>query len=179
MTIPNLVTISGIIATVFYVLGYLSNYLVVMMGTVLWAMFSDVLDGFLARRLNQQTTLGAFLDPLRDRLLLAAVIGNLIFLEGIEFVFNKWVVVILTAECGIFVLNTCVYAKKRILIKVHLVGKLRQVGHLILIGFAVTNLYLNIYDIELAQILKLMAVLSFATFVFYLCRAWTIFKLPA
>lgn len=53
MIIPNLVTMSGIIATVFYVFGYLSNYLVVMIGTILWAMFSDVLDGFLARRLNQ------------------------------------------------------------------------------------------------------------------------------
>ncbi|MDP3015368.1 MAG: hypothetical protein Q8N28_03110 [bacterium] len=112
---------------------------------------------------------------------MAAAIGNLIFLKGAEAVFSKWVVVILVIELGIFVLSASVYigTRRRALIKVHLVGKLRQVGYLILIGFAITNSYFNIYNIELTRILKLMVALSFATFVFYLCRAWTIFKLPA
>jgi cardiolipin synthase (CMP-forming) len=45
-----------------------------------WALFwcalaglSDGLDGFLARRLNAQTRLGAYLDPIADKLLLSGV----------------------------------------------------------------------------------------------------------
>ena len=181
MTIPNLVTMSGIIATGFYVFGYLSSYFIVMTGTVSWVIFSDALDGFLARRLNQRTTLGAFLDPLRDQLLLVATIGNVIFLKGVEAVLNKWVVAILVIELDILVFGVIirVRTKRRALIKVHLVGKLRYGGYLILIGFVITSSYFNIYDVELTRILKSMAALSFAALVFYLGRAWTIFKLPA
>lgn len=38
------------------------------------AALSDFLDGFLARRLNQQTRLGLILDPLSDKILAAAVV---------------------------------------------------------------------------------------------------------
>lgn len=35
---------------------------------------SDVLDGFLARRLNQETPLGRFLDPVADKLLIVSTV---------------------------------------------------------------------------------------------------------
>jgi CDP-diacylglycerol--glycerol-3-phosphate 3-phosphatidyltransferase/cardiolipin synthase len=44
-------------------------------GTFIVASFSDALDGFIARRFNQQSRLGTILDPIADKgLLLAAVI---------------------------------------------------------------------------------------------------------
>ena len=45
------------------------------------AVITDYFDGWLARRRNEQTTLGAMLDPLADKLLLSAAFISLIELE--------------------------------------------------------------------------------------------------
>ncbi len=45
------------------------------------AVITDYLDGWLARRRNEQTKLGAMLDPLADKLLLSAAFISLIELE--------------------------------------------------------------------------------------------------
>src|SRR5664279_3190842 len=49
----------------------LSNELVAL-GIFLVAAFTDLLDGYLARRWNQITTVGMLLDPIADKLLISA-----------------------------------------------------------------------------------------------------------
>jgi len=50
-------------------------------GTVLWLFLvtgaSDALDGYIARRFNQMSRLGSFLDPLADKILLIAMFSVL------------------------------------------------------------------------------------------------------
>jgi CDP-diacylglycerol--glycerol-3-phosphate 3-phosphatidyltransferase len=58
------------------------------------AALTDAVDGRLARRLDQVTRLGTFLDPLADKLL---VIGTLIPLQGLGLV-PAWVVVAIVAR---------------------------------------------------------------------------------
>jgi cardiolipin synthase len=52
--------------------------------------FTDFLDGFFARRMNQQTALGAYLDPVADKLL---VITSFIMLGAIEGI-PMWLAVV-------------------------------------------------------------------------------------
>lgn len=40
---------------------------------------SDWLDGYVARRFNQQSKLGSYLDPIADKVLLGCVVGALGF----------------------------------------------------------------------------------------------------
>ena len=71
-TVPNQVT--------FLRLGFLPFFIMVIYyDRYDWALFllmlaaaSDALDGLLARRLNQKTALGAYLDPIADKLLLSS-----------------------------------------------------------------------------------------------------------
>lgn len=58
------------------------------------ASLTDAVDGRLARRLDQVTRLGTFLDPLADKLL---VIGTLIPLQALGLV-PAWVVVLVVAR---------------------------------------------------------------------------------
>ena len=58
------------------------------------AALSDAVDGRLARRMDQVTRLGTFLDPLADKLL---VIGTLIPLQAVGLV-PPWIVVVIVAR---------------------------------------------------------------------------------
>ena len=44
-----------------------------------YAGLSDWLDGYVARRFNQQSKLGSYLDPIADKVLLGCVVGALGF----------------------------------------------------------------------------------------------------
>jgi cardiolipin synthase len=49
------------------------------------ASFTDLLDGYIARHSGQQTRLGAFLDPVADKLLLTSAFVTLTWLKVIPF----------------------------------------------------------------------------------------------
>jgi cardiolipin synthase (CMP-forming) len=70
LTVANQLTFLRILAIPAFVLlliyGYLGWALVVFLG----AGVTDALDGLIARRANQRTSLGAWLDPMADKLLL-------------------------------------------------------------------------------------------------------------
>ncbi len=85
MTIPNMVTLSRIgLLPVFVVLFYLQpNYLegepLAWINNSLVAIFvlissTDFLDGLLARKLNQISDLGTFLDPVADKLMVCTAL---------------------------------------------------------------------------------------------------------
>ena len=76
-SVPNLLTLSRILAIpvvvgTFYVSGDYARWL----GCALFAAagFTDWLDGHVARRWSQQSELGRFLDPIADKLLVAATL---------------------------------------------------------------------------------------------------------
>ena len=85
MTLPNIITLSRIgLIPVFVGLFYLQpNYLegepLAWINNSLVAIFvlissTDFLDGLLARKLNQITDLGAFLDPVADKLMVCTAL---------------------------------------------------------------------------------------------------------
>src|SRR4026208_381888 len=56
--------------------------------------FTDFLDGFVARRMNQQTAVGAYLDPVADKLLIVTSFIMLGSMDGIPV----WLAVIVVAR---------------------------------------------------------------------------------
>ncbi len=69
MTLANKITISRIIITPVFIIALLQQWPITVF-LYIPIMLSDFLDGFFARIKKQQTALGAFLDPMADRLLL-------------------------------------------------------------------------------------------------------------
>ncbi|NRB38549.1 MAG: CDP-diacylglycerol--glycerol-3-phosphate 3-phosphatidyltransferase [Pseudomonadales bacterium] len=81
MNIPNSLTLFRILLIpVFVIIFYLPfHWSYVVSGLVFFvAGFTDILDGYLARKLNQSTPFGAFLDPVADKLMVAIALGLLI-----------------------------------------------------------------------------------------------------
>ena len=81
MNIPNLLTVLRVLLIpVFILLFYLPfswSYWAASGGFAV-AGFTDWLDGYLARRLEQSTPLGAFLDPVADKLMVSVALVLLV-----------------------------------------------------------------------------------------------------
>ena len=73
MTIPNLITIMRFLLVPAVVLAMLNMRWDWAFAGFLVAGISDGVDGFIARRFNQQSKLGAYLDPMADKVLLVSV----------------------------------------------------------------------------------------------------------
>src|SRR3989338_7947065 len=69
---PNQLTLLRLVFIPFVILSIVVGQYGTAFVLVLIAGVSDVLDGVLARRLGQQTTLGTYLDPIADKLLLSS-----------------------------------------------------------------------------------------------------------
>ena len=72
ITVLRILTVPAFIMAVLY-LNEVNQYLkTVALGLFLFAAISDAVDGYIARTFNQQTRLGALLDPIADKLLLVS-----------------------------------------------------------------------------------------------------------
>ncbi len=91
MNLPNVITIARILLIPFFVGLYMvqQNWSIFAAGMLFaLAAITDWLDGYLARRLNQTTPFGAFLDPVADKLI---VVSALIAL--ITYHHNAWLTI--------------------------------------------------------------------------------------
>lgn len=70
VTIGRILAVPFFIATVLYYSHEKDSYRYLALGIFLFAVVSDVIDGYIARTQHQKTRAGAILDPLADKLLL-------------------------------------------------------------------------------------------------------------
>lgn len=91
---------------------------------------SDFIDGYLARRIHQTTVLGAFLDPLADKLL---VIAALVSLVGIGDL-SAWVaMVVIARELAVSGLRM-VAASQNVVISASRWGKIKTASQMLAIA---------------------------------------------
>ncbi len=90
MTIPNLISIIRLAMVPFIVWTLLDGQTMLAFSLFVVVGISDGVDGFIARKFNQQSELGAYLDPLADKTLLMTMFVALGYMEAIPL----WLVVI-------------------------------------------------------------------------------------
>jgi len=132
---------------------------------------SDGVDGFIARKFNQRTELGAYLDPLADKTLLIAMFASLGFLGLIPL----WlVIIVLTRDVLILagVLAAFVLGDP-IEIKPLFVSKANTAVQIVLVS---TALAASAFSLDLAMLLMILvwscAALTIASAFAYFA-AWT------
>ncbi len=133
MNLANIVTILRIVLVPIFVvilLTAMENKEIIALIIFVVAAISDTIDGYLARKYNQITDLGKFLDPLADKLLVVGALLALVYLQRVE----AWVAtVIILREILIagfrfyFLVNDAVFsaswlAKKKTLLQIVSLG---------------------------------------------------------
>ena len=82
MNLPNGLTLSRIFLVPLLVTVLLTKYDVRIAAAIfLAASMTDLLDGYLARKRGQVTTLGTLLDPVADKLLISSAFISLVQLQ--------------------------------------------------------------------------------------------------
>ena len=141
MNIPTLMTWTRIFAIPLIVgVFYLPDALATqaeknLVATVMFVVFAftDWLDGYLARKLNQTSSFGAFLDPVADKFLVCACVLVLVHLQRTD-VFVA--LIIIGREIAISALREWmaqIGASKSV--SVHMIGKLKTVAQMVAIPF--------------------------------------------
>ena len=113
-TIPNCLTFFRIVAIPLIVLAYYSGWKYdYWLAGILFALagISDALDGYLARKWNQTSKIGAFLDPVADKLLVAIMLilvatdRELLAAVWCEYAFIITVMIIIAREITVSALR--------------------------------------------------------------------------
>jgi cardiolipin synthase len=94
LSIPNIITLGRILLVPFIVWAIASNQLEIAFAIFIIAGVSDAVDGFLAKRFNMSSELGALLDPLADKALLVSIYMAL----GIWGAIPRWIVILVVSR---------------------------------------------------------------------------------
>jgi len=137
LNVPNLLTwlrilMIPLVIGVFYVPEvWLSSWHRNLLATAMFAAaaITDWLDGYLARRLNQMSAFGAFLDPVADKLMIAAALIVLVELERVNAIIA---VVIIGREIAVSAMREWM-AKigQSKSVAVNLLGKVKTISQMI------------------------------------------------
>jgi cardiolipin synthase len=94
LTIPNLITLARILLVPVVVWAIASGQMRLAFLLFLIAAISDAVDGFLAKRFGMKTELGAYLDPLADKVLIVSIYVTL----GVTRVIPLWLVILVVSR---------------------------------------------------------------------------------
>ena len=181
LNVPNLVTLSRIILIPLiiglYYLPYewLSDQQKNVTATLVFilAAATDWLDGYLARRLNQMSAFGEFLDPVADKLIVAGALIVLVWLQRVDMLVA---LIIIGREIAISALREWMakvgQAKS---VAVAFIGKLKTVSQMIAIPLLLYHeeLTLGLPDAQWlgTVLINIAAVLTVVSMLYYLRKA--------
>ena len=94
MSIPNIITLGRILLVPIIVWAIASSQMEIAFAVFIVAGVSDAVDGFLAKRFNMASELGALLDPLADKALLVSIYISL----GISGAIPHWIVILVVSR---------------------------------------------------------------------------------
>ena len=137
MNIPNFFTILRILSIPFFVICLIYDRFFIALLIFIGAGITDGLDGLIARVYNQRTTIGAYLDPIADKLLL---VTSFIVLAVLGFI-PSWLTVIVIARDVIILLGILVLhlTSHKVEIKPIFFGKASTVAQIVTIAWALVT----------------------------------------
>jgi cardiolipin synthase len=149
MNLPNAITLIRVVLIPFFVGLMIYGYHRAALGIFVSACITDALDGMIARLTDTKTELGAFLDPMADKLLIVSSFVTLSILAYIPV----WLVIIVVSRDVILTLGSLViyFTGHNLTIKPSFLGKATTVFQLVvvtltlvLVSYGIASAYLQV-----------------------------------
>ena len=175
MTWPNVITLGRLLATPFIVQLILKNNYFWAFWVTLGAGLSDILDGFVARLFKMPSTLGAYLDPIADKVLLTA----LYIVFTIQHEIPLWVVFIIVGRDLLILGGIAFLWKNRKKIQIHpsFISKINTFLQILTSIFILAN---KAYGLEAQTMVEILLgftiVATFLSAYGYIKTGWALLK---
>ncbi len=142
MSLPNLITIARILSVPLIVWAITSGHMLPAFILFLAAGVSDAVDGFLAKRFNMKTELGALLDPLADKALIVSIYVALSFSDALP----RWVVILVVSRDILIVggFLVAMLIDRPMPVRPHPVSKANTLAQILLAGTVLGSFGLNV-----------------------------------
>ena len=161
--IPNILTLIRFFIIPFIFLFVISKHYLIALIVFSISAFTDVLDGFIARKYNYITDIGKLIDPLADKLTQLSILCALTLLNIIPW----WIlVIVLIKECTMVITASFLYSKKDVVVYSKWYGKLATTLFYLAI---VSSLIINQFNISISYRIDL--------YLYYLALFATMFSL--
>jgi cardiolipin synthase len=170
---PNLLTLMRLFIIPFLVIEILDGQYQIAFALFMFAGISDALDGLIARWLSQKTTLGQYLDPIADKLLLSTLF---VVLTHVGLMPRYVTVLVFSRDLGILLIATLLFATGTLRdFRPSLFGKLNTLVQIIaLTAVLCERIFLSLHLTTLRDILvRSIAVLAPLSAAQY---AWLVFQ---
>ncbi len=174
--VPNSLTVLRILLIpVFAAIFYMQpNHFANLYATAVFglAALTDWLDGYYARKLNQASAFGAFLDPVADKLMVAAALVMLVEFDRVGAVVAF---IIIGREIAISALREWMAGVgERGSVAVATIGKIKTGVQMIAILFLLYHDPIGLLDIDLIGrvLIQVAAILTLVSMAYYLKAAW-------
>jgi cardiolipin synthase (CMP-forming) len=106
VNIPNALTLARLLMTPLFVILLLREHLTMALVVFSLAGISDGLDGLIARWFDQKTVLGAYLDPVADKVLLVSSFVCL----AIQGILPEWLTVLVLSRDVLIVIGIAIFS---------------------------------------------------------------------
>jgi cardiolipin synthase len=172
LNLPNLITIGRILLVPVVVWAIASREMQIAFLVFLIAGVSDAVDGFLAKRFDMTSELGAHLDPLADKVLIVSIYIAL----GITEAIPRWIVILVVSRDILIVGGVMLawFLGKPVRVRPVLVSKLNTVAQIVFACLVLASLAFGA-TFEMVQdvIMVIVAALTLASIGFYV-REWVV-----
>lgn len=167
--VPNQITVLRILLTPVYIILLVYELRVLALTIFFLVAVSDAVDGFVARRTGQITSLGTILDPLADKLLMIASFVSLSYLGVIP----PWLTIVVVSRDVLLLLGTLVLKvfSGSVTLTPTLLGKWTTVMQLVTVFWALLFHFLKSRPPLLEPLLGLTTAATLASGLQYLYRA--------
>lgn len=161
-SIPNFITVGRILLVPIIIWAIASNQMELAFAVFIVAGVSDAVDGFLAKRFNMTSELGALLDPLADKALLVSIYVAL----GIWGAIPPWLVILVVSRDFMIVAAVMVswLFDKPVAMKPSMVSKLNTVAQVAFAALVLGSLGFNFtrrpYDLILMGLVTVFTLTS-------------------
>ncbi len=172
MNLPNYITLARIILIPVFINLMIYGYYRSALAVFVIACVTDALDGMIARITRTKTELGAFLDPMADKLLIVSSFVTLVLLRMLPV----WLVIIVVSREVILVIGSAVihFTGHDLKARPSIVGKATTVMQLAVVTF---SLLLKIYAVDgglMSLLCGTAAVFTIASGIQYVTRGMKI-----